>query len=159
MNLKETINEVTTPRIVVSVETSKGTEKIGFPQLTVGDWKAIKADPTVGFNKWEELLAFSQEVAKESLKGKTKKEREQIQQEYGMKLFRKVDEGLQLAMFTKSLQHLDPDITEDEVDRIISYGIKDREAYVRALLFFLYGMEPEALEEAPLPAKEKEKKV
>lgn len=157
MNLKETINEVTTPKIVVSVETSKGTQKIGLPQLTVGDWKAIRQ--SAGADMWSMLLELSSGLDEETLKGKSKKERAELQRKAGMEMFKHLGHELQLAMFTQSIKHLDPEITEDEVDRLISYGIKDRTEYIRVLLFFVYGMEPEALEEAPLPAKEKEKKV
>jgi len=157
MNIREMANAVTTPKILVTITTGKGTEKLALPQLTVGDWKQIKR--TVGTDMWEMLLSLSSGLDEEALRGKSKKERAEIQKKAGMEMFEKLDHALQLAMFTQSLKHLDPEITEEEVDRLISYGIQDRGEYIRALLFFVYGIQPEALEEAPLADQQKEKKV
>ena len=157
MNIREMANAVTTPKILVTITTGKGTEKLALPQLTVGDWKQIKR--TVGTDMWEMLLSLSSGLDEEALRGKSKKERAEIQKKAGMEMFEKLGHDLQLSMFTQSLKHLDPEITEEEVDRLISYGIQDRGEYIRAMLFFVYGIQPEALEEAPLADQQKEKKV
>ena len=118
------------------------------PQITIGDWKDIKESSTNGFDQWSILLKMSSGVDERALAGKSKKEKEEIRNEAGMRLFEQIDQSVQLAMFWKSLKHNDPDITEEQVDRIISYGITDKNAYVKALMFLLQGVKPEDIEEA-----------
>ena len=149
MKASEIEAKVRTPHINVPVELENGKViQLECPQITIGDWRDIKEDSGNTFSQWEILLDMSAGMDEHLLAGKSKKEQDALRNEAGMQLFRKVDQGIQVAMFLRSLRHDDPDITEEQVDRIISYGIVDKSAYVRALMFLLNGVKPEEIEAA-----------
>jgi len=159
MKASEMEKQIRAPHINVPVEINGKVEQLSCPQITIGDWKDIKENG--GFDQWSTLLSMSAGMDERALAGKSKKEKEELRNEAGMKLFSDIDQGIQLAMFAHSLRHDDPEITEEQVDRLISYGIVDKNAYVRALMFLLQGVKPEDIEEAqeadnPLASKEKD---
>jgi hypothetical protein len=146
MNIREIETKVRTPHIKVPVEVDGKTVYIDCPQITVGDWKDIKDDPHSGFDQWENLLNMSAGVDESSLTGKSKKEQAAIRNKMGLDLFKKLDHGIQLAMFYKAFQREDPEITREQVDRIISYGITDKTAYIKAMMFLVNGVKQEDIE-------------
>ena len=148
MKASEIDAKIRAPHINVPVEVNGKIEQLECPQITIGDWKDIKAESPGGFDQWSILLKMSSGMDERALAGKSKKEKEEIRNQSGLDLFAQIDQSVQLAMFSKSLKHNDPEITEEQVDRIISYGITDKNAYVKALMFLLQGVKPEDIEEA-----------
>ena len=53
---------------------------------------------------------------------------------------RKFNYGMRLAMFHKSLRRWEPEITIEQVDNLISYGIEDMEDHWNAVTFMMQGM-------------------
>ena len=148
MKISEISEKIRTPYIKLPVEVDGKTVKIDCPQITIGDWKDIKDDPDSGFDQWETLLNMSAGMDESALAGKSKKEQAAMRNEAGMQLFKKLDHGIQLAMFYKAFHRDDPTITKEQVDRIISYGVTDKGAYIRAMMFLVNGVKPDDIEEA-----------
>ena len=146
MKASEIEAKIRTPYIKIPVEVEGKTVKMDCPQITVGDWKDIKNDPDSGFDQWSILLDMSAGMDESALAGKTKKEKAEIRNQAGMDLFKKLDHGIQLAMFYKAFHRDDPTITEEGVDRIISYGITDKSEYIKAMMFLIQGVRPEEVE-------------
>lgn len=151
MKIKDLAKKVKTPTIDIMIKLGDTEEKFAFPQLTVGDWKEIKR--LASMDMWKMLLNISGGVDEKALKGKSKAEREDAKQRAGMDMFKELDHGIQLAMFYQSLKHVDSDLEEEDVDRIISYGIQDQAVYARALTFFIYGISEEAMAEVEAEAE------
>jgi len=158
METKGLAGRIDTPTITIKVKVGDKTEKVEFPQITIGDWWEVKkwSMESMALMKdagqkpvdmWALLMSISSGVDEVSLRGKTKPQREKIQREASMDLFSKLDHGIQLVMFHQSLKHEDPEISREDADRIISYGIEDRGQYMRAMMYFVYGLTPEAITE------------
>ena len=157
MKGKTLVKKIRRPYISVPVQTESGEEKIDFPQITKGDWDSVKlacaehrkqlieagVEQEKVFDLWAMLLEISSGIDESTLAGKNEKEREEAMRKHGMDMFKRIDHFLQVEIFWRSLLHDDPEITRDEVDEIISYGIADMAQYVQALTFFIYGAKPE----------------
>lgn len=157
MKARDIIKKVTTPRIKVPIAVDGKSDFFEFAQLTIGDWKEIKLEcdrekallvkegleNAESFDMWSMLLDISSGMDESVLKGKSKAQREEIQRKTGMDMFQKIGHGIQLSMFLHSVQHDDPEVTREDVDKLISYGITDKAAYFRALTFFVYGVNPD----------------
>jgi len=158
MKTKGLAGRIDTPTITIKVKVGDKTERVEFPQITIGDWWEIKkwSMQSMALMKeageepvdmWALLMAINSGVDEVSLRGKTKEQKEKIQRKASMGLFGKLDHGIQLIMFHQSLKHDDPEISREDADRIISYGIEDRGQYMRAMMYFVCGLTPEAIAE------------
>ena len=157
MKARDIVKKATTPRIKVPIVVNGKDDWFEFPQLTVSDWKEIKLEcdrekallvkegleDAESFDMWAMLLDISSGMDETLLKGKSKKEKEELQRRTGMEMFEKVGHGIQLSMFLHSVKHDEPEITKDEIDRLISYCILDKAAYFKVLTFFIYGVNPD----------------
>jgi len=168
MKLHDLATKVHVPTCDVTITTEdKKTEILAVPRLSIGDWKAIKAQSIKDkleaqqsgkaveggkvVDMWAMLLDISNQVDEKALKGKTDEQKEEIRRQAGMKLFKDLDHNIQLMMFHRALRHIDPEVTEKEADDLISYGIEDQGEYMKALMFLIYGVKVEETEaEAPL---------
>ena len=162
MKARDIVKKATTPRIKVPIVVNEKDDFFEFPQLTVSDWKEIKLEcdrekallvkegleDAESFDMWAMLLDISSGMDETLLKGKSKAQREEMQRRTGMEMFEKVGHGIQLSMFFHSVKHDEPEITKDEIDKLISYCLPDRGAYFRALTFFIYGVNPDDIVKA-----------
>lgn len=158
MKTKGLAGKIDTPTISIKVKVGDKVHNVDFPQITIGDWWEVKKwsmqsmalmkdagqEPT---DMWALLMNISSGIDEIALRGKTKAQKEKIRREASMELFGKLDHGVQLVMFHQSLKHEDPEISREDADRIISYGIEDQGQYIRAMMYFVYGLTPEAVEE------------
>jgi len=167
----ELAKKVKRQSITIPVQLENESVDLEFPQITKGDWEEIRlacnlhrkklleagADADKAFDMWAMLLELSSGIDESLLVGKTDAEREQITKQHGMEMFKRLDHYLQVEVFYRSLLRSDPDITKDEVDQIISYGIKDMGQFISALVYFVYGAKPDEIgkkADSPLPPVE-----
>lgn len=159
MKASEIAKKVKKQSITIPIQVGDDMVDLEFPQITKGDWEEIRlacnlhrkelleagADAEQAFDMWAMLLELSSGIDETLLEGKSDKEKEQITKQHGMEMFKKLDHFLQVEVFFRSLKRSDPDITRDEVDQVISYGIKDMGQFISALVYFVYGAKPEEI--------------
>ena len=155
--LKEEIGIPTCTVMILKKDGSK--TPFDLPRLSVGDLKVIKNQSMAELAKakesgkkatdmWALLLSMSEGADEAKLAKLTEEEQGKLRQRAGIKMFKELDHNLQLKMFHLSLKHLDPEITEETTDWIISYGIEDQGEYMKALMFLPYGKQIESAETA-----------
>lgn len=118
--------------VVVNVNTDSGVEKLRIPLLTIADWANIEEQ--TGASVWRALMETTAVP-----EGTTPEDIERAQRETVLSVLKQLDYRVQLEMFYQALLKDDPDITRDDVDWIISYGL-DQENYMQALMGLAYGV-------------------
>jgi len=132
------VAQIATPTRDVTVKLADGTEtKIPVAQLTIMDWRDIKND--VGMDMWATLLGIYS-------KAETMTDEEK--EEAGESLLSEFDHKLQLAMYQRGLKYWAPDITPEQANHIISYGIEDQGELLTGLFFMLQGTAAEEIADA-----------
>ena len=117
--------------------TDDGPEILKFPLLTVGDWGELK-DKT-GVNIWDLLLSVSAGIDEAKIAEKTEAEIEREQRNASVALLKKIDQTTQVVMIYFSLRRAHDNLTPDDVDYIITYGM-DQQEYIKIVNFLLYGI-------------------
>lgn len=141
MARRDWITKVKAPTMALRVKSGGQKHNAEIAMLSMRDWRDINNE--VEENMWEILLDLFGDMTKEQLDKLPQKERDKISEERGKKLMKKFHYGLRLAMFHKSLRRWEPEITEEQVDDLISYGIEDMEDHWNAVNFMMQGIKKE----------------
>ena len=156
-------DEIGIPTCKVMITKKDGTQvPLEIPRLSVGDLKVIKNQSLEEAAKakesgrkvtdmWGLFLSMGEDVDESKLSKLPEEDQDRIRRQAGMKMLHEIDHSLQLKMFYLALRHLDPEITEDIVDWIISYGIEDQGEYMKALMFLPYGKQAVTEETGKVP--------
>lgn len=149
-DLKQMAKDVSVPTTPVTIRRKdKDPLKIDLPMLTVGDLEAL--DKRLHFDVWAlmlEIYRMMQDAEKETLEA----DKESKKADVGLTVYGRLNSGIQIEMFHAAFLHLDPTVTREEVDLLISYGIQSQDEYIHALMFMLQGV---GQEEAEAQAKKK----
>jgi len=126
-----------------NVKTDEGENIVlRFPLLTVGDWGELK-DKT-GVDIWEILLSVSSGVDESKVANMTSLEIEDMQKQSSLNLLKKIDQKTQVLMIYFSLRRCHDNVTPDNVDYIITYGM-DQQEYIKVVNFLIYGITSEQI--------------
>lgn len=138
----------------VTVDIEGQLEAFNLYPITVGGWAEVKKKCSI--DMWNILLALSEGVSEDNLRGLSEEEQLEKRKDAGMQLLKKLDHAVQLQMFHESLRPWDPQISLDETDKIISYGVTDQKEYFQMVMFLVYGVNPEEAVEDDAPLAEGE---
>ena len=104
------------------VRTDDGEEvTLRFPLLSVGDWGELK-DKT-GVDVWKILLSVSSGVDEAKIAKMTEDEILNLQKQSSLDLLKSIDQKTQVYMIYLSLRRYHEEVTMDNVDYIITYGM------------------------------------
>lgn len=108
---------------------------ISIEPLKKMEWGRIQDE--LGRNMWKQIINATSEMQGGG------------DEETGMmNIMGELDDRIQLEMWYQKFRNQDPDITRDQVDNLVTYGIKDQEQYFRGLMFMFQGVDiEEATEE------------
>lgn len=137
-DLKQAAKDVSVPTTPVTIQRQgKEALKIDLPMLTVGDLEAL--DKRLHFDVWAlmlEIYRMMQDAEKETLEADKAAKKADV----GLTVYGRLNSGIQIEMFHAAFLHIDPTVTREEVDRLISYGIQAQDEYIHALMFMLQGV-------------------
>lgn len=109
-------------------------ETIELEPLKKMEWGNIQSE--LGKNMWKQIVSATAEM------------QDGDEQAGMMNIMGELDDRVQLEMFYQKFKNQDSSITREQVDNLITYGIKDQEEYFRALLYMFRGVDiAEAQEE------------
>ena len=141
MARRDWIQKVKIPIMILKLKIGGQKHNAEIAMLSMRDWKEI--NDNVEENMWEILLDLFGDMTQEQLKALPQEKQDEIAAERGKKLMRKFNYGMQLAMFHQSLKRWEPDITEEQVDNLISYGVEDMKDHWDAINFMMQGISVE----------------
>ena len=144
MDIKKFRKQISMKFAEGTFETDEGTEVLQFPLLTVGDWGELKEK--TGVDIWDLLLSVSSGADEAKMKDMTTAEIESMQREQSLNLLKKIDQTTQVLMIYFSLRRVHTNVTPDDVDFIVTYGM-DQGEYIKIVNFLLYGVTSEQVEE------------
>jgi len=133
----------------VTIDIEGQLEEVDLYPITVGGWAEIKKKCSI--DMWNILLALSEGVSNDNLQGLSEEEQLEKRKSAGMELLKKLDHSVQLQMFHESLRSWDTQISLDETDKIISYGVTNQAKYFQMVMFLVYGVNPEDAIESDAP--------
>jgi len=139
----------------VTVDIAGQLEAFDLYPITVGGWAEVKKKCSI--DMWNILLSLSEGVSDDNLQGLSEEEQLEKRKDAGMELLKKLDHAVQLQMFHEALRPWDAQISLDETDKIISYGVIDQKEYFQMVMFLVYGVNPEDITEGETPLAEEEK--
>ena len=130
-NMADNVNHQT---IEIAFEIDGEDEVIKLEPLKKLEWGNIQNE--LGTNMWKQIIGATAEM------------QDGDQQAGMMNIMGELDDRVQLEMFYQKFKNRDPDITREQVDNLITYGIEDQEEYFKALMFLFRGVDiSEAKEE------------
>ena len=138
MKLKELRSKINQKYVVSKVKTEGGDVEIRFPLLTIGDWAAVKEK--TGVDVWNLLLTTSADSDPTKLESMSVKEGESEQRRLSINLLKTLDYSTHKEIVYRSLLHVDPDATDEDVDHIVTYGISGSE-FMRVINFLVYNID------------------
>lgn len=144
MDIKKFRKQISMKFAEGTFKTDEGTETLQFPLLTVGDWGELK-DKT-GVDIWDLLLSVSSESDNVKISSMSDDEIEKMQRDASLNLLKKIDQKTQVLMIYFSLRRVHTNVTPDDVDFIITYGMEQAE-YIKIVNFLLYGVTSEQVAE------------
>jgi len=92
------------------------------------------------------LLSVSSESDNVKISSMSDDEIEKMQRDASLNLLKKIDQKTQVLMIYFSLRRVHTNVTPDDVDFIITYGMEQAE-YIKIVNFLLYGVTSEQVAE------------
>ncbi len=134
MKLSEMADNVTHQTIEIPFEINGEEQTIELEPLKKMEWGRIQDE--LQKNMWKQLISATAEI-------------QEGDEEQGMMgIMGELDDRIQLEMWYQKFRNQDSDITRDQVDDLITYGITDQEEYFRGLMWMFQGIDiTEAREE------------
>lgn len=133
--------------------------ELSIYMLEKRDWADI--NKKTGFDIWSKLLdvfdIFSG-MSQQEIEKLPDEEKQKRRREAGMKFFRELGPELQLEMFKQSLQKDDPEVTTEDVSRILTHMVDEDVEEMEYLQFMLSGVQQEDIEEEAESASEVDSK-
>ncbi len=103
-------------------------EMVEIEPLKKLEWAKIQND--LDKNMWKKIIDATAAV------------QEGQKNEIGMaSLLGELDEEIQIAMWYQKLKKLDSDLTKEQADDLLTYGIESQEQYMRGLLWLFQGVD------------------
>lgn len=128
MKLSEMANNVEHQSIEIPFIIDDKEEMIELEPLKKMEWGRIKKE--LNRDMWKEIIDATAEM------------QESGNEEMGMmNIMGEMDDRVQLEMWYQKFKNQDSGITRDQVDDLVTYGIKDQEQYFRGLMWMFQGVD------------------